>query len=288
MAEKIKFSKELEAEIEYIIKFIHFINDFTDNDYIDTNFFNDELEKIWRYEDKKLWGIISSSFDLSDEFINTFDNFLDWNLLCKKLFYSRVERISSFLLLKHQNEIKDWDYVSSYPYLSLDMINDLSEFLDFNKIIFSYNENITEEFIEKYKDRIDWDEISNKINLYRCRKYHLMMDYINYEILLKNCSSINIEFIKNNYSFIKNRIGDIWQYLSLNKRLSMRFIDNYKDKLYMDNLIDSLGMYRQYILKNVRYFSFEALKKCDKINENDKLRFCSILNLENNNINLNI
>lgn len=237
-----------------------------------------------------VWDDIVLNNDLSNLFLEYFGNFLNWDLICKQIFYNKMNNISFSLLLKHQNKIKDWNYISLCPELSLEVIDKLSEFLDFNKIILCYNKNITRKFIERYKDRIDWDEVSNKIDLRVCQKYYAIMDYINYKILLKNCGYLFIEFIENNYSFIESKIGsnNIWQCLSLNKKLPMRFIDKYKDKLYMDNFLDSIYMYRGYILKNIKYFSFEALKKCDKINKNDKLKLCSMINLENNSINLDI
>ena len=87
----------------------------------------------------------------------------------------------------------------------------------------SYDYHLSEEFIEKFQDKLDWFYISvyQKLSEPFIEKYHDKVDWFN----ISSCQLLSESFIEK----YANKLN--WDYLSQNQLLSESFIEKYQDKV---------------------------------------------------------
>lgn len=135
------------------------------------------------------WNEITYEQDLSMEFIQEFQTFLDWNILTR-------QHKKSMDFIRTFPELIDWNIISS----SMIFDNTFSyeffeEFQDkFNWTKISRWDYIAEDFIDKFKDNLNWDVLSScqGLSQYLCARYS---DRINWDRVRLN-RSFNRDFIE--------------------------------------------------------------------------------------------
>jgi hypothetical protein len=105
---------------------------------------NDFIE---RWSDRLDWNKISLLDDLSEEFIEKWEDKINWNYIS----CNRIEYTSNFLQ-KYKDKL-DWNVVQILIDINdhSSMIEDLIDKIDLNRINL---ENVSDDILEKYKDRI--------------------------------------------------------------------------------------------------------------------------------------
>ena len=115
----------------------------------------------------------------------------------------------------------DWDSISEYQKLSEEFIEKYGDKLDWDCI--SKYQKLSEEFIDKYSNKVYWgyisifqklseeliDKYSNKLNWFCISKYQKLSE----ELIKKHKDKVD------------------WDYISKYQTLSEEFIDKYKDKV---------------------------------------------------------
>ena len=94
---------------------------------------------------------IITEYKLTEEFIERFDNILDWNLISWK------QILSETFIEKYQDKL-NWYNISCNQTLSESFIEKYQ-----NKVIWhslSHGQILSEKFIEKFQDKVDWHYIS--------------------------------------------------------------------------------------------------------------------------------
>lgn len=107
--------------------------------------------------------------------------------------------------IENNKDKLSWGLISLYQVLSEDLINKYEDRINFDNLSNNKKISLSESFIEKYKDRLNWTFISA------------------YQVLSE--------------SFIEKHIDKIdWNGISNYQKLSKRFIEKYKDKINLSLL----------------------------------------------------
>ena len=116
---------------------------------------------------------------------------------------------------------KTWSGISKCQKLSEEFIEKYSDRVDWNYM--SRYQKLSEEFIEKYSDRVNWDYISayQKLSENFIEEH---VDEVDWHYISK-CQKLSEEFIEK-YS---DRV--IWDYMSSYQKLSEEFIEKYSDRV---------------------------------------------------------
>jgi len=256
------------------------------------------MEFINKYQDKiineDMWDTLEENQVLSEEFIDNNQDKLNWTNL------SVWQKLSEEFIEKHIDLI-NWEEISinqklsegfikkHYKNLDIGLIilyQDIDEKL-INKYIKDSNKNIigslignkilTEEFMEKHKDDLDWYQVSITQNLSEefIIKY---MEYFSYktisiyqklseEFIEKYIDELDIDLLSLNQDlserFIEKNISKInFKKYSLNKYLNLKYFDRLDKKMLLDNILDmefddkkNTELYEKLILWDEYYFT---------------------------------
>jgi hypothetical protein len=124
----------------------------------------------------KYWKEISKDCQLSEEFIDAYQDELDWLCICRyqklsedfirchinKIKFgaiSQYQKLSEDFIRDYKNKV-DWKSISTYQTLSEDFIREFHNKVNWFRI--SSNQKLSENFIREFKDKVDWDCISYK------------------------------------------------------------------------------------------------------------------------------
>ena len=134
--------------------------------------------------------------------------------------YYDLMDIKTWKLFNLTND-KYWYYISQNPKLKEEFIEKYKDQLDWDCI--SIHRKLSEEFIEKYKDRVNWRFISlhQKLSEEFIEKYKDRVDWYR----ISSNQKLSKEFIE------KYKDGVDWDCISLHQKLSEEFIEKYKDRV---------------------------------------------------------
>lgn len=167
------------------------------------------------------WDEISANSDLSITFIERFKESLNWTILTQYRMFSEDE------LNKYKNYI-DWIVASRYQKLTIELIENNIDDVDFNYI--SMYQTLTPEFIHRYHNYVNWDYVSKLQTLtnYIIQEHSNQINWI-YASAYQNISDLTIR---------QNEEKVDWAQLS-KRKLTLSFIDEFKDRLYWKYIGDS-------------------------------------------------
>ena len=182
----------------------------------DFEYINKELETNFCSMAEVNWTEISQSFKgiLSEEFIDRFNDKVDWRLI------SRNQALSEPFIEKYNDKV-DWRLISRNQALSEPFIEKYKDKVVWSSI--SRNQALSEPFIEKYKDKVDWYYISTyqKLSESFIEKYKDKVDWTYISIYQK----LSEEFIEK----YQNKV--YWIHISMFQKLSEEFIEKFQDKV---------------------------------------------------------
>ena len=104
------------------------------------------------FQDKVNWCLISTYQKLSESFIREFQDKVDWHRI------SECQALSEDLIREFQDKV-DWHWISIYQKLSEDFIREFQ-----NKVfwgLISEYQKLSESFIREFKNRLDFREIKD-------------------------------------------------------------------------------------------------------------------------------
>lgn len=156
--------------------------------------------QFFGYEPTKLsWYDISTKYFLSDNFIRDFHDKLNLVYVCEH------QSVSEDIMREFQDEI-GWDVISKYQTLSEDFIEEFADKVNW-RILSETQTHLSEEFLEKHKDKWYWPDIF---------PHRLLSE----------------QFLRNHVDEITQ--SDSWYEICLWHRLPEQFYRDYADKLNDD------------------------------------------------------
>ena len=133
-----------------------------------------------------------------------------------------IKDIEKFFEENMDNFEVDLNYISMYQTLSEEFIEKHIDKV--NWCCISINQTLSEEFIEKHIDKVDW----NCISIYQTLSEELIekhKDKVNWRYISR-CQKLSEEFIEKHIDKVN------WEYISKYQKLSESFIEKYDDKVY--------------------------------------------------------
>jgi len=146
---------------------------------------------ITTYQNKLNWHYISCYRKLSEEFIAKYEGKVIW------LFISESQKLSEEFITKYRNKV-DWHCISSCQKLSEELIEKHQDNVDWYAI--SQYQQLSENFIAKHQGKVDWNNIS---------QYQELSE----KFITKYEDQVN------------------WYRISFSQKLSKKFIAKYKNKI---------------------------------------------------------
>ena len=109
----------------------------------------------WTLKDRweSFWKHISSSQELSEDFIREFQDRVDWTLI------SKHQKLSEEFIREFQDRV-DWEKISRYQRLSEKFIGEFKDKVDWEKI--SWNQKLSSQFLLEFKYYIYWNIINQR------------------------------------------------------------------------------------------------------------------------------
>lgn len=229
-----------------------------------------------KYKNYINWNLVENynyNYDfLKEENLSKFAKFVNWEKFGGFFNYDFNE-LSEKFIRNHHNDIKNWDLISSNPNLSENFIEEFKNFINWDKV--SLNPNLTEKFIHKFKYLFDWNKVVKNRNFSE-------------EFIKKNINRIpdNSISTKNNKKvphYILNEYGNKfdWYVLAWNRNISDELLLKYKenigkyhwDVVFKRNKISEdsiIKIYKEFNLYNFSYGSYTPLSALQNINVSDK------------------
>jgi hypothetical protein len=183
------------------------------------------------YENEDYWKFILESLQLNNDFIKT--NFIDINI--KYLIKYQLLSEEMLLWLDKQNNInKYYKYLIKYQILPDSLLekylnNTSIENIDFYNV--ALNQNLNDEILEKYQDKLDWNIISQE-QLLRIQTIIKYKDKINWSLLPLN---IKTQYLFNDSFVLVFQKENIWDNIGWMDRVTTECLWEYK------NLITNQG-----------------------------------------------
>lgn len=183
------------------------------------------------YENEDYWKFIFESLEINDEFIQTNYNEINIKYLIKYQYLSE----SLLIWLDKQNNINDYyEELIKYQILPNILLEKYLQNTSLQKIDFynlALNQNLTDEILEKYKDHLDWDIISQEqlLKLQTILKYK---DKINWSLLPLN---IKTQYLFNDSFVLIFQKENIWDNIGWMDQVTQKCLWEYK------NLITNKG-----------------------------------------------
>ena len=156
-----------------------------------------------------------------------------------------------------------WNQVSKYINLSESFIERYKDKMDWDKI--SEYQQLSESFIKRFKDKVNWDYISQyqKLSESFIERYYYK---VNWRIIS--------EYQKLSESFIKKHKGYVdWYYISKYQKLSKPFIEKHKTFVNWKNIYIYQKLSENFIEKHKGYVDWYWISKYQKLSENFIERF---------------
>lgn len=152
------------------------------------------VEQIRKDPENQNWGSISRHKRLSIEFIREFQDYLYWDSIF------RVQRLSEKSIREfidraysdcYPNEFDHWWTICRYNSLSIKFIEDYSKYIKFSELNISNKTPIS--FIRKYKDKLNWYDISLCYRKLTEKFISEFIDYIDFQNMIKHNKYVSTE-----------------------------------------------------------------------------------------------
>lgn len=166
LEEKIKSCNDLDKKLEWIKTYQDICEDDYDKDIVNIHedliklkgektlyVYNLPYDFIERYKDELSWSLISSTQDLSREFIIKNKDYINFEHLSLKNYFNLED--SDFSKLDESNKV-NWSSISMREDLSIDFIRTYKDKLNWSYL--SINSDFTEDQMVEFKDYIDWEK----------------------------------------------------------------------------------------------------------------------------------
>jgi len=235
-----KYIYNLKYQINYIEK--------CSNDTIDwyqissTEYFNIDLLEYYENNFKNKI-IIEESIVLNSKYIKKNLKKLDIKKIIK--IQLLTEDLLVYIVENYKISERDWINISMNHIFSLNFIEKYKNFIDFG--LLSMNVNITEEIIEKYKDKLDWEKISSSRNITE-KFIEKHKDKLNWKIL--SCKpGLSEEFIEKHQGELDIESMVYYQ------KFSEEFIDKHSNDLGMQDILENQTLSEEFIDKHKSKFS---------------------------------
>lgn len=98
------------------------------------------------------WRRLCIDHKLSEEFIETFDNYVDWTTVI------RYQNLSEDFIRKYLDDKMFWPFTSQFQSLSENFIREFKDEVDWWNI--SENQILSWDFILEFEDKVNWNWIS--------------------------------------------------------------------------------------------------------------------------------
>ena len=172
---------------------------------------------------------------------------LSWGKVLK---YVNLTEENFNVIKKFQYKKKDWIYKN--PTLKMYMVN------KYNKIIYKY-QRLDDKFLKTYHCMISWFNFSQN-------------KYLTYDIIKKYKKRINWNYIWEKVILSEKLISTYekkvkWDNLSMNKSLTQELVEKYQDKINLSVLQPEVKLDRDFILKSFNKFSDNYLIQNLELND---------------------
>ena len=154
------------------------------------------------------WIDISKRQNLSEEFMNEFQDKVNWRLI------STYQKLSESFIRKFQDKV-DWHRISEWQDLSEDLIREFQDKVDWYWI--SIYQKLSEDFINEFTDRLDLNEIKDSWHYKTTdEKKQAVMDtglyecYDTYFLAYKGIRSDRYSKFNFQYKYEKGGIYESW------------------------------------------------------------------------------
>ena len=144
---------------------------------------------------------------------------------------SITQRVNELLGTNYKGLIteRQWSYISRYQELPEDFIREFKDKVDWCWI--SIYQKLSENFIREFKDKVDWFRISiyQKLSENFIREFK---DCVNW-CCISARQKLSEDFIRE----FQDKVD--WLWISISQKLSNEFIEEFKDKLYLNKIKES-------------------------------------------------
>jgi len=173
---------------------------------------------VEEFKDTVSWMLISSSQNLSEDFIREFKDRVDWRYI------SSFQKLSESFIREFKNKV-NWEHISAYQKLSEGFIREFQDKVYW--ILISEFQKLSENFIREFQDKVYWILISEfqKLSENFIREFQDKVNWFDISIYQKLSESFIREF--------KNKVN--WEHISAYQKLSEGFIREFKLKIGSDN-----------------------------------------------------
>ena len=226
----------------------------------------------------KIWDTISIYQNIDIEFINLYYKNLNWYLLSKF-------QVFSYDILSKYKELIKWNYLEYNKY-DLDIVEYFIDFINWKKLC--YDKKLSEEFIIKNYNKVDWENIGiyQKLSEDFIKLYAIELEFNCYDnniIIRKNLLDLNIalRYQKLSCSFLNKYINKInFELISQYQELDTNFIIKYMKDLDWKKLCKYQKLNLELIEKNIDKIDFDLISKYQKLTNNFMLKYYTLLNWE--------
>ena len=236
------------------------------------------VDCIRKFKDLVDWNYIGINQEYDDQFIIEFEDKINWYnfALYQKLSISIIEKYEDLIPFEilFETHILPDEYLEKlinkeYPKCNRDLLN----------YFISKQPYFSEEFINKYEDKLDWNiliynkilkdyqinNILNKLDFYKIQYLldnHKFNTDLRYEIFYK----IN-DLIVNDNNIDKYIENSYWKCLSKSQILSEEFIENNSEKLDWTNISKHQNLTEKFIIKFSNKIKFNILLNVNSKNK---------------------
>ncbi len=245
------------------------------------------IEELSR-DDPKYWAYMSESVELEDDYMVEHRDELDWVLLCKN------QRFGEEFLLREEVQDKiqeNIDLIVEFQFLPEEFITQYVENRDPKDVKWRSlckRQRLTEDFMRKYKDHLDWHLVSQE----QWMTLEFIMEFvdidengvgIHWEVLPTNQE---LEYLLNDGFVILFQNKDIWGNIGWIRNMTEECVERFKDKIPLQGWIDLLGNKRfttEFVEKLVQELEmnddlWEAISSGQRLNQEFMERYQDELN----------
>jgi len=217
------------------------------------------------------WSRVSSIPGLSEEFMSTFSDKLNWDtiifsqklsdeFICKFSYKMRLgnlvlyQKLSEKFLEDHLNEIKNkgiwstgWSSICQYQKLSESFIEKHCNCVNWEKI--SQYQILSEDFIEKFKALVDWDNI---FKFQRLSEQFMERNSCHLNALVSRYQKLSEDFIEK----FQDKLDSQWilQYQKLSPEFIEKLNNIWRSRLRWDYLFKYQKLPEEFIEKHLKAF----------------------------------
>ena len=241
---------------------------------------------IEMFIDKVNWTLISGDQKLSEAFIEKYADKLDWGMV------SMHQKFSEEFEMKHWEKLypdtpRPVENINNTPTTeyekNLQSRINAGEKIDWAEISMSRDfENLSDFFIEKFADKLDWDRISFKQKLSEpfIEKFADRVNWggvsasqkLSEPFIAKYADKVEWNFISEHQtlseSFIEKYADNLdWRWISIEQKLSESFIEKYAGKVNWSYISEHQTLSEPFVEKYADKVDWREISACQKLSE---------------------